>query len=85
MKDFIHTGWWAPTLSTAEDPALKVIEIDNGISWRMLFYVGNECIDIINMEHLNGTEIHSSVKTMPVYSEEGIFLGSVIQRLEEAL
>jgi phage-related protein (TIGR01555 family) len=26
MKDFIHTGWWAPTLTTTEDPELKVRE-----------------------------------------------------------
>jgi hypothetical protein len=84
MKDFIHTGWWAPTLTTPEDPMLKVIETDNGINWMMRFYVGNTLIDCINMEHLRGKEIDSMVKKLPVYSDENIYLGTVIQRLEDA-
>ena len=84
MKDFIHTGWHAPTLTTCDDPCLKVIEMDNGHSWTMGFYVGTHIIDCINMEYLRGTEINSDVKTLPVYNEEGILLGSVISRLESA-
>jgi hypothetical protein len=53
MKDFIRTGWWAPTLTTTEDPQLKVIEIDNGLSWTIKFYVYDTLIDCINMESLN--------------------------------
>jgi hypothetical protein len=84
MKDFIHTGWWAPTLTTTEDPELSVIEIDNGYSWTINFYVGNNKIDIINMESLGGSKLHPDVFKLPVYNDEGIFLGSVKDRLEDA-
>lgn len=84
MKDFIHTGWWAPTLTTTEDPLLKVIERDNGLSWNITFYVGSEPIDYINMEMFNGSKLDADVLRLPVYSEEGIFLGSVAKRLEDA-
>ena len=84
MQDFIHTGWWAPTLTTTEDPMLKVIERDNGISWNITFYVGNHTIDYINMEMLGGTKLNADVLRLPVYSDEGIFLGSLAKRLEDA-
>jgi hypothetical protein len=84
MKDFIHTGWWAPTLTTTEDPCLKVIERDNGHSWSISFYVGNHLIDYINMEMFNGTQLDKDVLRLPVYSDEGIHLGSLAKRLEDA-
>jgi hypothetical protein len=81
MKDFIHTGWWMPTQTTSNDPLLKAIEIDNGYTWTIRFYVRDILIDCINMEHLNGSEIHDSVKSIPVYDEDNNLLGSVIDRL----
>jgi hypothetical protein len=84
MKDFIHTGWWAPTLTTTEDPLLQVIERDNGYSWSISFYVEEEKIDHINMEMFGGTKLNEDVLRLPVYSDEGIFLGSVAERLEDA-
>lgn len=84
MKDFIHTGWYAPTLTTTKDPLLQVIEKDNGISWSIRFYVGNHLIDYINMEMFNGTKLHEDVLRLPVYSDEGIYLGSLAKRLEDA-
>jgi hypothetical protein len=84
MKDFIHTGWWGPTLTTTEDPELKVIERDNGYSWSMSFYVGNHKIDHINMEMLGGTKLNKDVLRLLVYSDEGILLGSVEDRLKDA-
>jgi len=84
MKDFIHTGWWAPTLTTTEDPCLKVIERDNGNSWTMNFYVGDHLIDCINMEMLGGTKLNKDVLRLLVYSDEGILLGSVENRLKDA-
>jgi len=82
MKDFIHTGWYAPSLTTTEDPDLKVIERDNGISWTITFYVGRHIIDHINMEWCRGTELDKDVLRLPVYSDEGIYLGSLAKRLE---
>ena len=41
MEDFIHTGFWAPTMTTVDDPALEVIETDNGRTWTIDFYVGS--------------------------------------------
>ena len=84
MKDFIHTGWWGPTLTTTEDPLLKVIERDNGISWNITFYVGQHVIDYINMEYFRGTKLNKDVLRLPVYSNEGIYLGSLAKRLEDA-
>lgn len=84
MKDFIHTGWWGPTLTTTEDPLLKVIERDNGISWTITFYVGQHVIDYINMEYFRGTKLNKEVLKLPVYSDEGIYLGNLAKRLEDA-
>ena len=83
-KDFIHTGWWAPTLTTTEDPSLQVIERDNGDSWSISFYAGNTKIDHINMEMFCGTKLNEDVLRLPVYSDEGVFLGSVAERLKDA-
>jgi hypothetical protein len=85
MKDFIHTGWWGPTLTTTEDPCLKVIERDNGVSWTITFYVGEEIIDRINMEWCRGTKLDKDVLRLPVYSDEGIYLGNLAKRLEDAI
>jgi hypothetical protein len=85
FKPFIYTGWYAPTLTTSEDPWLKAIEYDNGVKWKIAFEVGDECIGSINLEHPTGYEIHDSVKTIPVYTPEGKFLGSVYQRLEYSI
>jgi hypothetical protein len=84
MKDFIHTGWWMPTQTTSNDPLLKAIEIDNGYTWTIKFYVRDILIDCIDMEHLNGSEIHDSVKSILVYDEDGTVLGNVIDRLRYA-
>jgi hypothetical protein len=84
IKDLIHTGWWAPTLTTTKDPELKVIERDNGYSWSISFYAGSHKIDHINMEMLGGTKLNKDVLRLPVYSDEDIFLGSVAKRLEDA-
>ena len=84
MKDFIHTGWWAPTLTTTEDPLLQVIERDNGYSWSISFYVGNTKIDHINMEMFGGSKLHEDVLRLLVYSDEGILLGPLYKRLEYA-
>jgi hypothetical protein len=85
MKDFIHTGYYAPSFTTVDDPLLKVIEIDNGHTWSIGFYVGNNKIDHINMEYLHGSPLHPLVKTLPVYNDEGKFLGSVAKRITYAL
>jgi hypothetical protein len=85
MKDFIHTGWYGPTLTTTKDPLLKVIERDNGVSWTITFYVGQHIIDMINMEWCRGTKLDRDVLRLSVYSDEGIYLGSLAKRLEDAI
>ena len=84
MKDFIHTGFWAPTLTTPEDYRLKVIERDNGRSWGIGFYVGSRMIDYIDLENLGGTKLKEEILNLSVYGEENNFLGSVRERLENA-
>jgi hypothetical protein len=84
MEDFIHTAYWAPTMTTVDDPELEVIETDNGRTWTIDFYVGNTHIDCINMEHLNGAEIHNDVKDLEVYDPEFNYLGTVLERLKYA-
>ena len=85
MKDFVTTGWYALTLTTADDPELKVIETDNGVDWVMKFYVGNHLIDSINMEYPKNIKLHHSVKNLPVYGEDGMVSGSVEKNLNEAI
>jgi hypothetical protein len=85
MKDFVHTGVWTPTSTTTQDPRLKIIEIDNGRTWTMNFYVGTNKIDCLNMEYLRGSKLDAKVLKLSVYNEEDIFLGSVEDRLRYAL
>ena len=72
-------------MTTVDDPLLKVIEVDNGFTWTIKFYVGFELIYCINMEHLSGSEINNDVKQLPVYDEDGILLGTVEERLKYVL
>jgi hypothetical protein len=84
MKSFIYTGWYGPTLSTTEDPELTVIERDNGCSWSISFYVGNILIDYINMKMFVDDGLNPDVLRLLVYSQEGILLGPLYKRLEDA-
>jgi hypothetical protein len=84
MKNFIYTGWYAPTLSTTEDPELTVIERDNGCSWSISFYVGNILIDYINMKMFVDDGLNQDVLRLLVYSPEGVLLGPLYKRLEDA-
>ena len=89
MNTFINSGFHQPTLTTTDDPKLKVLEIDNGLSWTINFYVGLELIDSINMEHPIGSEIHNSIKQLPVYFEHDVddyrVIGTVEERLAHAI
>lgn len=85
MKDFIHTGYYAPTQTTTEDPLLKVVEEDNGLTWEIKFYVNWEIIDRINMEHLVGSKLNEDVLALKVYNEENNFVGTLESRLNEAV
>lgn len=68
---FVPTGFYLPTLTTVDDPSLKVIEVDNGISWTLKFYVGFDLIDCINLEYFRPTmTIHPDVLRLPVYWED---------------
>ena len=82
MKDFITTGFHQPTLTTFEDPNLKVIEMDNGVTWTISFYVGTELIDTINMEYLNLSIVHKNLLNLPVYeSYDNRYVGTVGERI----
>lgn len=86
MKDFIHTGLHKPTMTTVDDPNLKVIEVDDGLSWTIKFYNRMNLIDVVNLidvidlEHPKGSPIHNSVRTLKVYNEDGVYLGTVEER-----
>jgi hypothetical protein len=89
MKDFVYTGLYLPTMTTVDDPLLQVIEVDNGISWSMKFYVGDKLIDCINLESPIGDELDANVLDLPVYEEwdENHYkmVGTVRDRLKEAI
>ena len=86
MKDFITTGFHKPTLTTFEDPRLKVLEQDNGNTWTVSFYVGTELIDTINMEYLKLYVVHKGVLNLPVYeSYNNKYVGTVGERISEEL
>lgn len=85
MKSFINTGFYLPTLTTFEDPKLKVFEMDNGITWTISFYVGEDLIDSINMEYLNLYDVHKDLLNLHVYeSYDNKFIGRLGDRLTEA-
>jgi hypothetical protein len=86
MKSFIYNGFHRPTFTSTDDPLLKVIEVDDGQNWSIKFYSSNNTlIDYINMEHPMGSEIDSNVKELLVYDESGVILGTVKERLSEAI
>ena len=85
MKDFIHTGYYALTKTTVNDPLLRVVEEDNGLTWEIRFYVNWEIIDRINMEHLVGSKLNEDVLALKVYNEENNFVGTLENRLNEAI
>ena len=86
MKTFTETGWYSPTLTTTEDPLLKVYERDNGHSWTISFYVGDTIIDCINMEYFSNLHnINKKVLELPVYcSDSNVYLGILSDRLKDA-
>jgi hypothetical protein len=85
MKDFVHNGFYAPTMTTTDDPNLKVQEVDNGISWNMYFTLEfKKNIDKINMERPGRLEIHPQVLKLRVLDVEGNDIGSVEERYQYA-
>jgi hypothetical protein len=86
MTDFITTGFYEPTLTTVDDPELKVFEVDNGISWTIKFYVGTTLIDVIDLEHLVGDKANKDVLNLPVYDGyDDTRIGTLKERLQYAL
>lgn len=89
MRGFINTGFYPPTLTTFDDPELKVFEMDNGITWTIKFYVRERLIDCINMEHsiesqyfFDLCDVHKEVLNLPVYdSYDNNFIGYLGERL----
>jgi|TARA_R110000822_G_scaffold63780_19_gene156676 hypothetical protein len=79
---FTTTGFHKPTLTTFEDPSLKVLEQDNGNTWTISFYVGTELIDTINMEYLNLYVVHKDLLNLPVYeSYDNTYVGRLGERI----
>lgn len=85
MNSFIDTGFHLPTMTTVDDPSLKVIECDNGDSWTISFYVDNKIIDTINLQHPRGYKLDSDVMNLPVFNVENVCIGKVCDRLSRAL
>lgn len=87
MNSFIYTAFHLATMTTVDCPHLKVIEQDNGVNWLMKFYVNDNLIDCIDMEHPRGAEIHNDIKALPVYDsyDEYVAIGTVESRLKEAI
>ena len=82
---FAHTAFHKPTLTTVNDPTLKVYEIDNGLSWTLKFYASNTLIDVINLEHCRGSKLHSNVMKLPVLNEENKVIGTVLSVINNAV
>lgn len=45
-------GFHSDTLTTYEDPLLRIKVEDNGISWRMIAYCGKKQIDSVDLERV---------------------------------
>ena len=86
MNTFVNTGQHGMFITT-DYPGLKAIEQDNGITWQIMFYVDDQLIDTINMEHPIGSPAHKNVLAMPVYDsyDEHVVIGTVKDRLTQAL
>ena len=63
---------------------IKVQEIDNGRNWFLNFYYREQLIEQIDLESVRGTEINEKVKSLSVIDEDGTYIGSVIERLQNA-
>lgn len=92
MRGFINTGFYLPTLTTFDDPKLKVFEMDNGITWTFKFYVEERLIDCINMEYtwyninycIDFCEFHKEILKLPVYDAyDNNFIGYLGERLNK--
>ena len=78
---FSATGLHKPTMTTADDPALKVLNYDNGTQWLLKFYVNDKLIDVIDLEKLVDSErpwkivnsIHPSLFDVTVFDEKRTF------------
>jgi len=78
---FSATGLHKPTMTTADDPALKVFNCDNGIQWLLKFYVNDKLIDVIDLEMMVDSKmpwkivnaIHPSLFDVTVFDEERTF------------
>ena len=68
-------------MTTADDPALKVFNFDNGIQWLLKFYVNDKLIDVIDLEMMVDSKmpwkivnaIHPSLFDVTVFDEERTF------------
>jgi hypothetical protein len=85
MDRFIETGFNASTLTTVDDPSLRIVERDNGIRWHICFEVDDTSIDYINLENPRGYTLHEDVKKLSVYSEDNRLVGTVEEVYNNAL
>ena len=63
---------------------VKVQEIDNGRNWFLNFYYREQLIEQIDLEIVRGTAINDAVKPLLVMNEDGLPIGSVLDRLQNA-
>lgn len=79
MKTFVNTGFHLPTMTTADDPSLSVLEVEDGESWYLKFYVNNKLIDTIDMMAPHG-DLDSCVARLPVFGKNNRYKGKVRER-----
>jgi hypothetical protein len=92
-KPFTETGYHFSTMTTVDDPMLKAIEVDNGVSWTISIYVGRELIEVVNLEFPSVYKLNPTVIDLPVHSKMDRFhndnkyevIGTISSRLSYAL
>ena len=68
-------------------PHLKKIivqEVDNGRNWFLNFFFKGVLIEQLDLELVRGTAINDAVKQLIVVNEDGLPIGSVLDRLQNA-
>ena len=83
---FLTTGVHMPTLTTVEDPALRIIERDNGLTWTLEVYVFKTYVESYNMERPYDIKLAPGVAELPVYCiHDGSLQGTVGERIAHTL
>ena len=65
FQNFLTTGHYFPTMTTPDDPSLRIELHVTGTVWLLDFYVGQQRIGLINLEGYVD-KVNTGVRNLPV-------------------